>query len=265
MDKGIHSGHRERMRTRASQNGLESFSDHELVELLLYYSMPRINTNEIAHGLLDRFDSIKGILDAGEYELQTVKGVGKESAILLKLLPEILRRYLEEKPDKKVQFDTLGRIGEYLYSKFIGLNCERMYMMLFNNRMNLLGCELISEGVINCSDVMMRKITEKLVYSNAASIVLAHNHPSGLAIPSQADREVTEIIRTQVENIGVQMLDHLVFADLRFASILKKKYGTCRVSPVSQKIDQDFFDNFYQGSDDENYDITPNFPGLQLD
>ena len=264
MAKNSHEGHRERMFVRIAKYGWESLSDHELVEVMLYFCIARANTNGIAHALLEKFGSVKVVLDADQRELMTVKGIGPRASFMIKMLPEILRRYLTDAADKVYRYDTIGKVGEYLYCKFLGSDREQLYMMMFNNRLNLIGCELISEGVINCSEVMMRKISENIIHSNASLIVLAHNHPQGMAIPSQSDRENTEILRTHVENMGVQLLDHLIFADQKYVSIMKKEYGTFRVSPVSQKIDTAFFERFYENSENGEYRVLPNFPGVLL-
>lgn len=262
MAENIHNGHRERMFERVLRYGWSSLSDHELIEMMLFYSIPRVNTNGIAHALLDKFGSVKGVLDASQKELMTVKGVGEKSAHMIKMQPELLRRYLNDSSDKAVRYDTMGKVGEYLYRQFVGLNYEKLYMMMFNNRLNLLDCVQISEGVINCSEVAMRKVSEFIVYRRASVVLFAHNHPDGMAVPSQIDRDNTEILRIHVENMGVQMLDHLVFADQKYASIMKKSYGTFRVSPVSQKIDQEFFEHFYEGNEGNDYRVNPDFPGF---
>ena len=264
MAKNIHQGHRERMFIRIAKYGWESLSDHELVEVLLYFCIARVNTNGIAHALLEKFGSVKGILDANQKELMTVKGIGPRASFMIKMLPEILRRYLTDASEKVYRYDTIGKVGEYLYCKFLGTDREQLYMMMFNNRLNLIDCVLISEGVINCSEVMMRKVSENIIHGNASLIILAHNHPQGMAIPSQSNRETTEILRTQVENMGVQLLDHLVFADKRYTSIMRREYGSSHVFPISQKFDDGFFEGFYEGSENGEYKILPNFPGFVL-
>ncbi|MBR2019472.1 MAG: DNA repair protein RadC [Clostridia bacterium] len=263
MAKNTHKGHRERMLERIEKHGWESLSEHEILEVALFFSIPRINTNEIAHALIEKFGSLKGVLDADEKALMAVRGIGPKTAFMLKMFPEILRRYLTDESDKVYRYDTIGKIGEYLYRKFVGVDREQLYMMMFNNRLNLLDCVQISEGVINCSEVMMRKISEQIIHRNASLILLAHNHPNGMAIPSQSDRENTEMLRTQVENMGVQLLDHLVFADQKYVSILRKEYGAFRVSPISQKYDVPFFEHFYEGSETGEYRVAVQFPGLE--
>ena len=266
MAEHTHHGHRERMFERVQKNGWESLSSHELIEMMLFYSIPRVNTNEIAHAMLDKFGSVKGILDADPRELMKIDGVGAKSVQMIRMLPELLRRYLNEPSPKSKRFDSIGAIGEYFYRLFLGTHEEQLYMMTFNNRMNLLNCTHISTGVINCSEVMMRKISETIVYSGAAVVAFAHNHPEGMAVPSATDVEATEVLRTHIENMGVQMLEHLVFADKRFTPIMRKQVGIFRPSPISQKIDVPFYEKFYEGKrvneQEWEYIVAVPFPGV---
>jgi len=254
----IHKGHRERVRTNTLRNGMKHCEDHELLEMLLYYSIPRTDTNPIAHALLQKFGSVKGVLDASAAELQSVKGVGASTAHLIRTSAELLCRYLTDEPSRACRFDNIGKIAQYLYPKFVGIHHECLYMMLFNNRLNLLGCECISEGVVNCSDVTTRKIAELIVSTGASAILLAHNHPNGLSIPSGTDLETTEVLRTYLDNMHVMMLDHLVFADRKYSSILREKYGCFRISPVTQTYDDSFYQHFYAQTD---FTVHPYLPG----
>lgn len=263
MSNNVHKGHRQRVRDRVMEQGTRSLSDHEMLEILLFYTIPRLDTNEIAHALLERFGTLKGVIDADQNDLVTVKGVGPESAILIKLLPEYLRRYLSDDPGKLYRYDTFTKIGEYLYRKFIGIKHEQLYMMMFNNRLNLLDCVMVSEGTINCSEIMLRRMSEAIIHKKATVVVLAHNHPDGLAHASSSDLENTETVRMHLENMGVQLLDHLVFADQRYVSIMKQSRGVFRVSPITQKIDQAFYTRFYGENEENVYAVHPNFPGLE--
>lgn len=255
---GVHCGHRERMRTSTLKNGMNHCADHELLEMLIYYSVPRVDTNPIAHALLERFGSVKGVLDADVSELRSVKGVGDTTAHLIRLSAELLCRYLTDEPSRAFRFDTIGKITQYIYPKFVGLDHEELHIMLFNNRLNMLACECISKGIVNCSDVMTRRIAELVISTGASAILLAHNHPNGLAVASNADRETTEVLRTYLDNMNVTMLDHLVFADRKYSSIMQEKYGYFRISPVTQRYDADFFEHFYEETD---FTVYPTLPG----
>lgn len=258
VPSNIHKGHRERLRASSLHNGMRHYADHELLEMLLYYAVPRIDTNPLAHALLERFGSVRGVLDAGVNELKSVKGVGDTTAHLIRLSAELLSRYLTDEPSRAFRYDTIGKITHYLYPKFVGLDRECLYIALFNNRLNMLACERIAEGVVNCSDVTTRKVAELIIATGASAVLLAHNHPNGLAIPSNADREITETLRTYVDNMEVNFLDHLVFADRKYASIMRENYGFFRISPISQTCDPKFFENFYA---EESYTVCPPLPG----
>ena len=159
MSENVHDGHRARMRDRAMHNGMKSFADHELLEMLLFQAIPRANTNTIAHALIERFGSLKGVLDADAMALKGVKGIGDAAICVLKLNAEIMRRYLTSEVPKENVFDTTGKIAEYLFPEFLNTDREHFYMMRFNNKLNLIGCDLISVGMVNCAEVQMRRIT----------------------------------------------------------------------------------------------------------
>ena len=255
----MHSGHRRRLKDRFEKEGLDNFEQHQVLELLLFYCVPRVDTNPIAHALLDRFGSLKGVLDADQSELVTVKGIGPESAILIKLLPEYLRRYLSDDSEKVYRYDTIGKIGQYFYRKFIGVKHEQLYMMMFNNRMNLIDCVKISEGVVNASGVSMRKIGECIFHNNASSVLFAHNHPDGLAIPSSDDMATNSRLVSFLGDINVVQLEHIIFAGNRFCCMMKSQNGLYRTSPISQKIDTCFYEHFYD-RDEEHSIVMPKLP-----
>lgn len=182
------------MRERCLQYGFGNFATHELLEMLLYYSIPRSDTNGVAHSLLERFGSLKGVCEASVDELLLVDGVGQQSAILLRLIPELMKRYAMEDVSPREVYDSVGKLADYFVRAFIGLDHECLFMMLLNNRMNMIDCALISEGSVNSSTVPIRLMTQKSLFKKASSVVLAHNHPAGLALPSGRDIEVTETL-----------------------------------------------------------------------
>ena len=254
----MHENHRERMRERYLQGGFDSFATHEILEMALYYAIPRGDTNEIAHQLMERFGSLKRMFEASVDELQEVPGVGIKSAILLKMIPELARRYAMEKDEYGEIFDTVSRIGQYFCRKFLGSDHELLYMMLLDNRMRMLDCRLISEGSVNSSVASIRRMTELAFQKKASAVVLAHNHPHGVAIPSRNDVEVTDNFNTSLNLMGITLVEHLVVADDRFCTIMKNQLGTLRCSPVSGRIDSGFYDKFYD-VDAENWTAPPIF------
>lgn len=255
----MHQHHRERMRERCLQNGFDSFATHELLEMLLYYSIPRSDTNGVAHGLIERFGSLGGICEASFDELLLADGVGPNSAILLRLIPELMKRYAMEEVSSRTVYDSVGKLADYFVRAFIGLDHECLYMMLLNNRLGMIDCVLVSEGSVNSSTVPIRLMTQKALFKKASSVVLAHNHPAGLALPSGRDVEVTETLIGAFDAIGVTLLEHLILADGRFYPILQQHYGSLRKNPATGQLDSGFYDGFYD-ADHETWQAPPLFP-----
>lgn len=255
----MHAHHRQRMRERFLKNGLEGFAPHELLEILLYYSIPRVDTNGIAHDLLDRFGSFKGLFEASVDELTAVDGVGQSTAMFLKLIPELTRRYAEEQSRPIVRLDTVGKIAEYFIRRFIGVNREQLYMMLLNNRMNLIDCILVSEGSVNCAAVPVRLMTETALVKKASAVVLAHNHPGGLAIPSGSDLDVTDHLNNSFHLLGIPLIEHLVIAEGRFMPIMKHHSDRLRRWEPNGSIESGSFEKFYD-VDESAWSFPPIFP-----
>ncbi len=211
MASAPHSQHRERLRARFLSAG-ESFEDHELLELLLFYSIPRVNTNETAHELISRFGSLKGVLDASYSALRTVNGVGDNSALYLRAISELLLRYERSSCEVKNPLSSNYALGRYLCSLFVGTENEISYLLLFDNSKRLLLCEKLSEGYSSGNIIYMRQIVSLALNNNAAGAILAHNHPSGKPIPSGEDLAVSNQVRSMLERLGVQFIDHFIVA-----------------------------------------------------
>lgn len=241
----MHENHRERVRQRFLTGGFENFAIHEILESLLFYSIPRGDTNEIAHQLLEWFGSLKGILEASPDELMTVPGIGAQSAMLLKTIPELLRRYAEETAEDIPVYNTVSRIATFFCRQFIGLDHECLYLMLLNNRMNLIDCVRVSEGSVNSSAVPFRTMTEKALLKKASLAVVAHNHPNGMAVPSSNDLEVTELLSQSFDLVGVSLLEHLIIVDRKFYPILHRSRGIFRKPPEVLHVENGFFESFY--------------------
>lgn len=246
QDKQIHKDHRKRVFERGIKYGLESMTDVQLLEALLFYARPRVDTNPMAHALLDEFGSVRQVLQARTDELCRVDGIGETSAFLLRLVTELMRRYESEPIKKETAFRELHQIGDYLHPYFIGLNVERLYLMMFNNRMQMIDCVLISEGVINCTDASLRKISEIVLNKSAVAVVLAHNHPEGVAYPSSQDLSMTSTIESFLRTINVTLLEHFVFNERRYYPIMKHHFSNFRTSPLTGEIGKDFYDRLYR-------------------
>lgn len=225
----VHSGHRKRLKAKFLKNQLDEFEQHEALELLLYYAVPRKDTNQLSHKLLDRFGSISAVLDAPIDSLIET-GLTQNSALLLKLTPQISRLYLEDKhnnADKTVEFDT---VGSKLLKKFIGRDYEAVVLLLMDAKQKEVFCGVISKGSVSACDLYIRKIIEHAVLYNSSYAIIAHNHPSGIALPSGEDIIATKLVFDTLELINVRLLDHIVVADNDYVSmaqsgILREVFG----------------------------------------
>lgn len=223
-EPGIHAGHRERMKERFLKEGLDHFQLHEVLELILFLSIPRRDVNALAHELIQRFGSFSAVLDAPYEQLLDVPGIGKESALVLKMMPQIAKVYFRDrvgKPPKKLEYDALG---ESLTLHYIGLDHEEVIALFYNNAMAMTGKTVLHKGDINSASFSLRKLVDACVNYKASFVVLAHNHPHGLPIASGDDLHTNDIIRRFLGNMNIDLLDHFIIAENRFASIDKLRF-----------------------------------------
>ena len=199
---GKHDGHRERLRNKFITSP-DSLEDHELLELLLFYAIPRCNTNETAHDLIDRFGSLQGVLDANLSSLVGVKDVGNKTALYLRVVSEVLSRYERASHELSGQIDTYAELGDYLRSLFVGTENEQTFLLLF---------EKIGEGYSSGNVISMRDIAYLALSNNAAGVVLAHNHPNGRATPSGEDIMATNRLKSVLNSMDITLIDHFVIA-----------------------------------------------------
>lgn len=208
-----HSGHRERVKTEFLARGLAGWPDHRALELLLFYAMPRKDTNPLAHELIAQFGSLAGVLDASRDELMKVPGVGENCAVLLKLIPALCARYEEERADLgKIIHSTREAIA-HLSPYFYGARNEMSYILCLDGKHKVLGVRKVAEGSIHAADISVRRIVEEAMGLRAAGIYLAHNHVSNLAFPSAADWQTTDTIRAILASMELELIDHIVFVD----------------------------------------------------
>lgn len=216
---GIHDGHREKMRRRYLETGMEGFADHEALELLLYYAIPRRDTNPIAHALMERYGSLSAVLNAPVEDLQKVEGIGESAAILLTLVPRISRQARLADAAQETVISSTERAGAYLLERFSGETRELVYLMCLDRKGKLLACKRLADGDVASADLNIRKVVETALLSSASAAILAHNHPSGVAVPSSSDEAATRQVAEALRTIGVRLVDHIVVADRDFVSM----------------------------------------------
>lgn len=238
----LHVGHREKLRNRFLNNGLESFEEHNVLELLLFYSIPQKDTNPLAHKLIDKFGSLAGVLDADMDALCTVDGISTYSASLIKLIPALANRYFSEKSSQPTEiYDTVGKIGELFVSKFISSTVEEVYVMLLDSRFSLIEIKKLNEGSVGSVRTSLRSVIEAAMSSKAAMAVIAHNHPSGLAIPSSEDQIMTENIRIALDAIEVKLLEHIIVSGAAYLPLLCK---INKPAALSKEILEKFYSDY---------------------
>lgn len=216
---GMHDGHRERMKQRFLEYGLDSFADHNVLELLLFFAVPRRDTNPLAHALLNRFGSLEAVLEADVAELKKVPGIGDSAAALIHLVPQISKRYFVNKGQHDQILNSTAAAGRYLVPRFFYERSEVVYVLCLDAKRKVLCCKEISRGEVNTAEVSIRKIVEVALSHNATSVILAHNHTSGVAIPSVEDEAVTKQIRTALNCVGIALTDHIVVGGEDFVSM----------------------------------------------
>ncbi len=220
-----HIGHRSRMRNKFLNVSPESFEDHELIEMLLYYVNARQNTNDIAHCLLDRFGTVRDLLEASHSELMDVSGVGERTSMLFMLTSELMRRY-HTCVDKKERFNTIDKIGKFFVYKFVGMSVEAVYALLLDNSLGFIDCKLIYEGSVNSARFDTDKLYQYAFSKRAANVIIAHNHPRGLAIPSEDDKNITRILAQGFDHLGINLLEHIIVAGERFLPVMRNSEDT---------------------------------------
>lgn len=221
---GIHDGHREKMRQRFLQGGLETFADHEALELLLYYAIPRRDTNPIAHALMERYGSLSAVLSAPMEDLKKVEGIGESAAILLRLAPQIYRKARMADAAQETVLNSAARAGAYLLERFADEKNEVVYQLCLDRKGKLIACKRLGEGSVTNAELSIRSVMENAILTSASAVILSHNHPSGIALPSQDDYAATQRVKDALETIGVELADHIIVADGDFVSMADSGY-----------------------------------------
>ena len=216
----MHKDHRKHTKDRFLSEGLDSFEPHNVLELLLFYSIPQKDTNETAHMLINRFGSLSAVFDAPYDDLLTVPGISEHSATLIKLIPAISRRYAMEKNSKVTKLSSIEDIGKYLVARYLGVTEETVLLLLLDNKFGLIDCVKVHEGSVNSSAITMRKLIETALFKRASMVVLAHNHPSGVALPSSDDLFTTQQVKRAFDLVEIGMLALIIVAGDTFTNIL---------------------------------------------
>ena len=216
---GVHDGYRERMKQKLLEQGLDVFDDHNVLELLLFYSVPRKDMNPLAHELLNTFGSLEAVFEAPAEELSKVNGIGESTVTLLKLFPEVSRRYVMDKNRFDNILDSTKKAGEYLAARYMYERDEVVYVICLDSKCKVICCKELFRGVANSAEISIRKIAELALAKNATSIIISHNHTSGIALPSMEDEITTKKLKNALASMGITLSDHIIVADGDFISM----------------------------------------------
>lgn len=217
-----YKGHRQRLKKKFSESGLDSLHNYEVLELLLSYAIPRRDVKPLAKKLLKKFGSLKGLLDAEISEIEKVDGTGIHTAILIRLVKDLGVLYLKERAKDKSQITSTNELLDYCRASMGGLKDERFSVIYLNAQNMIINIETIQEGIVNQAVVYPRKVLEKALKHKASAIILVHNHPSGNVKPSDADIKLTKAIQETARVLEILVHDHIIIGEDRFFSFREK-------------------------------------------
>lgn len=222
-DDALHTGHRKRLIKSYLDNGLDVLEDHRVLELLLFYCIPRKDTNEIAHRLIQKCGSLHGVLDADPRDLMKVEGVGENTAVFLSMMPRLMKRYQKSKQGHAPLILTPAQAAEYASTLFTSGSHEEFYIICLDSQSRVKAAVKICSGTVNELPVYTRVVVEAAIRSRAFAVILAHNHPGGSLEASVEDIEVTENIVTALNAINIAVRDHIIVTDNGCLSLAKRK------------------------------------------
>ena len=222
MPENPHANHRKRMRERYKKYGAESLKLHEFVELALFYAIPRVNTNNIAHGLVKKFKTFNNILEADENALKEIPGVSDSTALFFKLLADSVKLYCMDKSQASGDIINKTYYEDYLVSYYKTETVEKVLLLTLNAKMGIISRDIICVGSVNSTKVDMNKMLKTALVNNASSVILAHNHPNGIASPSPDDIETTKRILNICSEFNINFIDHYIIAGNQIASVRDK-------------------------------------------
>ena len=216
--KNVHEGHRERMRNKYVNKGIEVFEQHEILEMLLFYAIPRKNTNDIAHRLLEACGSLSAVFDA-PIDILMQQGLSYNAAVLLHMIPDLSRAYQSDKFDNEEKIITNENIGKKMVHLFAGKNEECVYAFFLDAKGKEKYSGIISKGDASSAPLFSKDIVSIAARCKAVTVIIAHNHPSGVAFPSRADLGATADIADALDTIGIHLADHIIVADRDYISL----------------------------------------------
>lgn len=218
-EKNLHQGHRKRMRQRIAEQGYENLAPHEALEVLLYTTNPQKNTNTMAYELLKKFGSFAGVLEASEEELCTVEGVGPSTARMLHLLPDVCRYYTHSRASEENILTSTEKLVAFLQGRFLGVDHEKALLLALDSRSRVKNVCWLKEGTSSKVHLEIKEVVASALRCGTDRVVLCHNHPNGVALPSREDLQATENIVRALGMVKVQLRDHIILTETEYFSM----------------------------------------------
>ncbi len=206
----VHEGHRKRVKNKLLRHGIDCFEAHEALELLLFYAIPQGDVNPLAHELINTFGGLDRVFEADPAELLKVKGVGEHTAVLIKLVMGLIKEYGRQKTQPRLSLASPSDAVDYAVSMFTGETVEKCYLMSFDSKLRLISCDLVSQGSGHGTGIVIKQVAEIAARHRASSVIMVHNHPDGLLVPSAADNEATKKVFRALGAIGIELVDHII-------------------------------------------------------
>ncbi len=210
-------GHRQRLRDRFLDRGLEGFTDAEILELLLSFGTPRSDCKEPARAALKQFGSLAAVLEEPLVGLQKIKGIGPKNGFAVHFIQAVARRYLNQRLRGKRYLHSSSEVRDYLLHSLRGLKKEVLTVIYLDSSHAILHSETVAEGTINVNTVYPRELVKKALEQNASAMIIAHNHPSGSLEPSAQDLQLTRTLSLLGSLMQIQLLDHIIIGDGSFS------------------------------------------------
>lgn len=218
------SGHRERVRRRFLDEGLDGFKDYEALEMLLFYAVPRQDTKVIAKRLIDQFGSLQAVFHTPPERLMQEAGLTEATAALIAMLPQLARKIEEQQAQENARIRSTLDAGRDVIAMFRGRQDESVRILCLNASGKVVRRARIAEGDVNVVHFPIRKLVEEALACKAVSVILAHNHPGGTMAPSQEDLDATKAAKAALETVGIRLLDHLIVSGDNYCSLREEGY-----------------------------------------
>ncbi len=222
MKEKHNQGHRERLRKKFLNAGIEGLHDYEAIELLLTFAVPRKDVKPIAKQLLKKFKNISGLLDASHEELRSVAGIAESSTVIISLVKELCGEYLADKMKECDVLSSPEAVRDFARMKMAGMRDEAFMVIYLNTKNHVNNYEMICEGTVDHAVIYPRKIVKKALAYDASGLILIHNHPSGMCEPSKEDISLTEMIKDTVKTLNIRLLDHIIVGKSGYFSFVEK-------------------------------------------